>query len=105
MLEKALAEKAGLGWIGKHSNLLDREAGSWFFLGEIYTDLPLPLDEPQRNHCGDCTRCIDSLPDRRDRGALPGRCASLYFLSDHRTANLNSGIVKAINGQPDLRMR
>ena len=62
VLEKALAEKAGLGWIGKHSNLLNRHAGSWFFLGEIYTDLPLPLDTPAENHCGDCVRCLDSCP-------------------------------------------
>lgn len=62
VMEKALAEKAGLGWIGKHSNLLDRRAGSWFFLGEIYTDLPLPSDQPLQNHCGDCTRCIDACP-------------------------------------------
>jgi epoxyqueuosine reductase len=62
VLEKALAEKAGLGWIGKHSNLLHRQAGSWFFLGEIYTDLPLPLDTPITPHCGDCTRCIDACP-------------------------------------------
>ena len=62
VLEKALAEKAGLGWIGKHSNLLDRTAGSWFFIGEIYTDLPLPPDRPQANHCGDCTRCLEACP-------------------------------------------
>ena len=62
VLEKALAEKAGLGWIGKHSNLLNRRAGSWFFLGEIYTDLPLPVDVPAENHCGDCVRCIDACP-------------------------------------------
>jgi epoxyqueuosine reductase len=62
VLEKALAEKAGLGWIGKHSNLLSRDAGSWFFLGEIYTDLPLPVDQPVRPHCGDCIRCIDACP-------------------------------------------
>jgi epoxyqueuosine reductase len=62
VLEKALAEKAGLGWIGKHSNLLHRQAGSWFFLGEIYTDLLLPLDVPGKNHCGQCTRCIDFCP-------------------------------------------
>jgi epoxyqueuosine reductase len=68
VLEKALAEKAGLGWIGKHSNLLNRRAGSWFFLGEIYTDLPLPLDAPAENHCGDCVRCIEACPT----GAIVG---------------------------------
>jgi len=62
VLEKALAEKAGLGWIGKHSNLINKKAGSWFFLGEIYTDLPLPIDEPVDNHCGDCNKCIDICP-------------------------------------------
>ncbi len=62
VLEKALAAKAGLGWIGKHSNLLNKDAGSWFFLGEIYTDLPLPPDEAVTNHCGSCTRCLDICP-------------------------------------------
>jgi len=62
VLEKALAEKAGLGWIGKHSNLINKKAGSWFFLGEIYTDLPLPTDDPVDNHCGDCSKCIDICP-------------------------------------------
>jgi len=62
VLEKALAAKAGLGWIGKHSNLLNKTAGSWFFLGEIYTDLPLPVDAPVENHCGSCTRCIEICP-------------------------------------------
>jgi len=62
VLEKALAEKAGLGWIGKHSNLINQKAGSWFFLGEIYTDLPLPVDTPASDHCGACTRCIEVCP-------------------------------------------
>lgn len=62
VMEKALAEKAGLGWIGKHSNLLDSKTGSWFFLGEIYVDLPLPTDTPATNHCGSCQKCIDVCP-------------------------------------------
>jgi epoxyqueuosine reductase len=62
VLEKALARDAGLGWIGKHTLLLSREAGSWFFLGEIYTDLPLPVDEAASAHCGTCTRCIEICP-------------------------------------------
>lgn len=64
VLEKPLAAKAGLGWIGKHTNLIDRDAGSWFFLGEIYTSIPLPLDQPAEAHCGTCTSCIDICPTR-----------------------------------------
>ncbi len=62
VLEKEIAAKSGLGWIGKHSNLLCREEGSWFFLGEIYINLPLPIDKPIENHCGTCTKCIDVCP-------------------------------------------
>ncbi|HEU5284134.1 MAG TPA: tRNA epoxyqueuosine(34) reductase QueG, partial [Burkholderiales bacterium] len=64
VMEVELAAQAGLGWRGKHTLLLDRGAGSWFFLGEIYTDLPLPLDPPVSEHCGTCTRCIEVCPTR-----------------------------------------
>ncbi|HKJ75879.1 MAG TPA: tRNA epoxyqueuosine(34) reductase QueG [Gammaproteobacteria bacterium] len=62
VLEKPLAARAGLGWVGKHSNVLSRDAGSWFFLGEIYTDLPLPADTPVSDHCGTCRACMDICP-------------------------------------------
>ena len=62
VLEKPLAEKAGLGWQGKHTLILNRHAGSWFFLGELYTDLPLPVDEPAEDHCGKCSACMTVCP-------------------------------------------
>lgn len=62
VMEVELAHQAGLGWRGKHTLLLSREHGSWFFLGELYTDLPLPVDTLQDSHCGSCTRCLDICP-------------------------------------------
>jgi len=62
VLEVELAQKAHLGWRGKHTLLLSREQGSWFFLGEIYIDLPLPVDTPEQDHCGTCHACIDICP-------------------------------------------
>jgi epoxyqueuosine reductase len=68
VLEKVLAQKAGLGWIGKHTNLLQKHTGSWFFLGEIYTDLPLPVDTASTSHCGTCEACMAACPT----GAIVG---------------------------------
>lgn len=63
VLEKAIAEQAGLGWIGKNTLVLNRKAGSWFFLGELFVDVPLPVDEPtSRDHCGTCHACLDICP-------------------------------------------
>lgn len=88
VLEVELAVKAGIGWRGKHTLALSRDAGSWFFLGEIYTSLPLPADSPASEHCGTCDRCIEICPTRAIRGPyrLDARRCISYLTIEHRSA-------------------
>lgn len=110
ILEKALAEKANLGWMGKHTNLINRKAGSWFFLGEIFTNLPLPITEIQtNNHCGKCTACIDICPTQAIIAPYKvdaTRCISYLTIELHGSipVELREGIGNRIYGCDDCQL-
>ncbi len=102
VLERALARNAGLGWIGKHTCLIDKDGGSWFFLGEVYVDLPLPVDRPPSAHLRALHR---RLPDAGDHRTVPARCAPLHLLPDPRPRWRDSGRAAPGDRQPHLRLR
>ncbi len=103
VLEKALAEKAGIGWIGKNTTLINEQHGSWCFLGELFINLPLPVDEPSKNQCGDCQKCLDACPTNALIApfTLDARKCISYITIEHKNSipeNLQSLIGKQIFG-------
>ena len=109
VLERALARNAGLGWIGKHTCLIDKDGGSWFFLGEIYVDVPLPIDTPATAHCGTCTRCIEVCPTQAITAPyrLDARRCISYLTIEHEGAipeDLRPAIGNRIFGCDDCQL-
>ena len=90
MLDRAAANRAGIGWFGKNTNILTPSLGSWVFLGQVITDLALEPDAPLKKTCGSCSRCIDDCPHRGDRCAVRGGQQPVHFLPDNRKPGLDS---------------
>ena len=105
LMEKPLAAAAGIGWQGKHTNLVSREHGSWLFLGAILTSAEIEPDAPEADHCGTLQPLPRRLPDARVPGALPARCAPLPRLPVDRAQGAHPGRVPPAHGQPRVRLR
>ncbi len=106
VLEKPLAQLSGLGWQGKHTNLVSKNMGNWFFLGVIYIDKSIPVDEPEKDHCGSCTKCLDICPTNAFEGAymLDARKCIAYLTIEHNGAidkRLRSSIGNRVFGCDD----
>ena len=105
VMEKPLAQAAGLGWQGKHTNLVSRTHGSWLFLGAIFTTLELPPDPPEARPLRFVSRVSRCLPDGRISRALPARCSALHLLSHDRAQRPDPACAAAKDRQPHLWLR
>ena len=105
VMEKPLAESAGLGWQGKHTNLVSRQFGSWLFLGSIFTTLDLPADQRRAGQLRQLPRLSRHLPDRGVPRTVPAGCAALHFVSHHRAQGTDPARVTSVHGQPHIWLR